>query len=657
MINKINFTLPQYKYNWHTKDSSQQNTFQNNTSLSNVYYTPINFQGTGRPSLRVKLRFTEPLHCPTCGVEMMSEEKLEEIKQTKCDTAQDLANLIAKNKQYVPKNMQSVVEKINDFTVKRPEMPANITLGLIHKNLNFLEQQEITKLKISVKKFTYDNNFSSEDKEKAKEITKNLNAHLNNEINYNETKENIGKIILSLETPAKNELYHLINESLKKMMLDRFCFSAKGVQNLTPEERIEIFLNKLFLNSVKDFKMLKSDNARYNEEPVATCKGCTQSKSTIVDWTLPPEKSAENLARYFEDLYNSTYFDSQLKDHVIKVKYAAEAITKNNVNFSKITSPEFEKIKNDIFNSEAIYAKFDLANEEGIPCAGCSTITIPYEQKENIREEIANAKDIHELQNIIHKYPQHIKDLFKPVYECFDIILEHFPNISEDLMYTSLVDIYNRKLTNAFKEIENFAKTKIEDPKTSLYDQCIYKEYLASVGDKYSNIEKVITVDEYFDIYNPTLATINNSKDRSKLLDIKETIWTNSMLQSLLNPPAEYARDTESRLRDVINYTFARASASVDHMVARSKGGPDSPENLMILCNDCNKHKKDKAFIFWVNKENNALQNLQNYVNKINEIIRERKLEKYYSYPQSFVTHVRELTKGKISLNTPTIDE
>jgi len=657
MINKISFTLPQYKYNWHTKDSSQQNTSQNNTTISNVYYTPINFQGSDHPSLKIKLRFTEPLHCPVCGVETMSEEKFEEIKSTKCETVQDMVDHLKQNKKYIPINMLGVAEKIENFAIKRPDMPSHIALNLINKNLSFHENIERCKLRDYVKKFTYDHHFSANDKEKAKGITHNLKAYLHNEIGYNEAKENIINAIESIENPDKSLLYSDINKSLKKIMLERFCFYAKNVQSMTPEEYVETFLSKLFINSTKDFQTLKSESAKYNDEPVAVCRGCKQTKSTIVDWTLPPEKSAENLALYFEDLYNSPYLDNQLKSHVIKVKYAAEAITKNNVNFSKITSPEFESIKNEIFNSEAIYAKFDLASEEGIPCAGCNVTTIPYEQKERIRSEIAEAKDIHELQAIIHKYPQHIKDLFKPVYECFDIILENFPDISEDLMYKSLADIYNNKLANSFKKMANFAKEKMEDPATSFYDEHMYREYLSLVGNRYDNINEVVQIDEYFEIFNPTLATINDLEDRSRLLSIKSELWTNSMLQSLLNPPEEYARDTESRLRDVINYTFARASTTVDHMMPKSRGGSDKPNNLMILCNDCNNHKKDKAFSYWAGKESNAPKNLQKYANTINKIIIERKLDEYYSYAQNFVAHVRELTNGRISLKTPPLND
>jgi 5-methylcytosine-specific restriction endonuclease McrA len=32
---------------------------------------------------------------------------------------------------------------------------------------------------------------------------------------------------------------------------------------------------------------------------------------------------------------------------------------------------------------------------------------------------------------------------------------------------------------------------------------------------------------------------------------------------------------------------------AVDHIVPRSKGGSDSPENLISACRPCNSHKKD----------------------------------------------------------------
>ena len=125
------------------------------------------------------------------------------------------------------------------------------------------------------------------------------------------------------------------------------------------------------------------------------------------------------------------------------------------------------------------------------------------------------------------------------------------------------------------------------------------------------------------------------------------------MLQSLLNPPPEYSRGEESKLRDIINFTFAKASSSGDHIVAKSMGGKNKAENLMVLCNDCNKHKKNKKFSFWFNREPEVAGNMQKYIYAVDKIIKERGLTKYRSYVKDFAYNVSRLMKEKIRFDIP----
>jgi 5-methylcytosine-specific restriction endonuclease McrA len=40
---------------------------------------------------------------------------------------------------------------------------------------------------------------------------------------------------------------------------------------------------------------------------------------------------------------------------------------------------------------------------------------------------------------------------------------------------------------------------------------------------------------------------------------------------------------------------YATASFSVEHILARAKGGTTTPENLALACQGCNNHKYDKT--------------------------------------------------------------
>ena len=51
----------------------------------------------------------------------------------------------------------------------------------------------------------------------------------------------------------------------------------------------------------------------------------------------------------------------------------------------------------------------------------------------------------------------------------------------------------------------------------------------------------------------------------------------------------------------ILEILFKRM-ASLDHIISKSKGGQDTPDNLRTLCLSCNSKKNDSDFAFPVNK-------------------------------------------------------
>ena len=546
--------------------------------------------------------------------------------------------------------MRGLVSDFDQFSAKNPELPSHIAIQLVRKNLEFTENLKISRLKESLTKTAFKNNFNDEDLKKLENICTSLDKYQNKKINYVECRNEIVEVMNTMENPEAGQIFHKSRDVLKGIMMERFCLSAQNAKELSPEERINIFLSKTFTNSVRDIMYMKSKSEKYDNEPVATCSGCKKTRTSIIDPVMSANKSMENIAKYFDDIYSSPLLDKDLQDHTIKVKYAAQMISKGAVNTTKLTSARFEKVKNDLHNSEIMKHNFELVNEEGIPCASCGITMLTYDQKEKIRVEIDNTKDIFELQKIIHKYSDHIKPLYQKAYAMFDKFLEENPNITDDEMMASLRKYYDNKLTNGFNKISEMATEYMNDPNISTSDQAIFADYLAKAKDDYSNITEIIKVDDYFPIFDSTIAHLQNKEVRSNFYDVKGEIWENSMLQSLTCPPNNFTRNKSSKLKDMVNYTIARASASVDHMVAKSKGGENDTHNLMILCNDCNKHKKNKNFYYWIGKDPDIHKNMQKYLDAVTDKIYKKGMKQYYGYPHRFAEQVRNLTQGTYTL-------
>ncbi|MBQ8634743.1 hypothetical protein IJ425_01140, partial [bacterium] len=432
MISKIGLPLIKNNYNLGFVSQNLENkspVVESRGGLSNIYYVP--FKGS---SLENKLLAIEDLHCPICGVSTLSKEKFEEIKNGSYPTSRDLANVLRTNKRYVPIQLRGLVADFDQFSSRNPELPSHIAIQILRKNLEFTDNLKIMRLKEGLVKTACKSNFNEQDLKKLDNIFGVLNQFQNKKINYAACKNKVVEIMNTMENSEAQVIFKKSRDVLKSIMMENFCLSAHNAKELSPEERVNIFLSKTFTNSVRDTMYMKSKSEKYDNEPFVACAGCKNNRTSIIDPVLPANKSMQNIAKYFDDIYSSPFLDKDLQDHTIKVKYAAQMISKGAVNTTKLTSSKFEKVKNDLHNTEIKEHSFELVNEEGIPCASCGITMLTYNQKEKIRVEINNAKDIFELQEIIHKYSDYIKPLYQKAYAIFDKLLEENPNITDEEM-------------------------------------------------------------------------------------------------------------------------------------------------------------------------------------------------------------------------------
>ncbi len=72
--------------------------------------------------------------------------------------------------------------------------------------------------------------------------------------------------------------------------------------------------------------------------------------------------------------------------------------------------------------------------------------------------------------------------------------------------------------------------------------------------------------------------------DRFKKLKSGEIRWSSSI--------REWVHEMEDPDRCI--YCGAAGSLTVEHMIPRSRGGPDHPDNAVMVCADCNSSKGDK---------------------------------------------------------------
>ena len=86
--------------------------------------------------------------------------------------------------------------------------------------------------------------------------------------------------------------------------------------------------------------------------------------------------------------------------------------------------------------------------------------------------------------------------------------------------------------------------------------------------------------------------------DRFKRLQSGQIQWSSSI--------REYVKEREQS--DTCVYCGAKADLTLEHMLPRSRGGPDTPDNAVWVCSSCNSQKGSKRLYEWYGLTNrNAL--------------------------------------------------
>ncbi len=81
--------------------------------------------------------------------------------------------------------------------------------------------------------------------------------------------------------------------------------------------------------------------------------------------------------------------------------------------------------------------------------------------------------------------------------------------------------------------------------------------------------------------------------DRFKKLSSGEIVWSTSI--------REYVKEREKPEECI--YCSAKTNLTLDHILPRSRGGPDTADNAVWVCKTCNSSKGDKRLYEWYTLE------------------------------------------------------
>ena len=614
-----------------------------------INYQP-SFKGVNQAEILNKLKQIENLHCPICGVSLLSEKNFLEITRTKCQTVEEIAKLLRKNKKYIQPNLRNLVSDFEDLSNENPNMSAA-------ESISKIRELSIRKRGFWLQGLQKDViNTAGIEKDLAKKINTIIENFRKYSIDYNQCKNEFYKIIEDMNTPEYNNLYKKIIKLLKEIYMTSFVLSVKNVNEMSDKDKVETFISKVFINSKIKENHLQNKIDADKGVGFLECTSCHSSKKIQHVVREKDESVEKNFLQYFKDIFESGFYDSNFSQYIINFINLIRFATKFKINTIFAKSERFKEIKTEIVKLESPATKFKLANISGIPCACCGVITLTHKEKEDLSFEIKKTKNLYELRNLIQGKSIHIHPPYRVILDRFNKLLDENPNISDSEIINNLRLQTKTNIINNIKDSINIAQSFIENNDLPNNDKELLNKFINYAKNEFIDFKPLyFPVKRFYEIFDETIAKLESPKEKSKFYPLKENLFNEFKRQFVVNPPHKINATNKSDLKDTFAYLFTRASSTVDHIHAKSKEGENEINNYMILCKDCNQAKKDRDVDSWIKKNEsiNIISNLQNYLNIVNEKIKNLNLKKLKNYPINFVKQIRKETNYSVSLKLP----
>ena len=126
------------------------------------------------------------------------------------------------------------------------------------------------------------------------------------------------------------------------------------------------------------------------------------------------------------------------------------------------------------------------------------------------------------------------------------------------------------------------------------------------------------------------------------------------------NVHAFFVKYSRKEGEEIAQRLFSSSTVTTEHVIPKSKGGPDSTENYIPLCGACNSTRSNMPYNEWFKVHPEMPENLQRYINKIAPIIEEGQFQgasAYKDYVDEVIESVKKATDGKLVLRKPNTED
>lgn len=640
---------------------SLSNTMQN----SNVYITkPYSmdkvdlsftgfFENATEPVRLDQAQEISGIHCPVCGVRMLSQKDYEKILQQadKAENAQDFINILKDNQKYLPKHLRKII--VDSEYLDNPE---KMSIRDYYCEMNQLsyhaKQLTIHNIKNELKEYLNWLGLSDKQNEHAHNIV----SKIHTKQNYNIYKEIIDEYIdfLKLHDDKANEIKM---KTLKPVVIANdyyLMFHVLRLSKMTDKEIAHSLAEFLFSKSVNTINPMDRipQHEGHPNNKVLICKNCNtiQNRGNFLHDIGNP-KIKDYIDTYLADIAYLIGHNKmeQSNEYISAFCHNVMRITKGKIYFSDNEIKSLKNLQQSASRHE-IFAPIQQSKTD-IPCAECGSILLTHEMRIHIEEEMKDCKTLRDYSMLLDKYDKYVGKYARPYVNMFQSTIKEYPNISNE----KFLEIFQGK---ADRFAERRLKKEYEDFKQ-------YRSYYANHGspEQLKNydlfrllVKDYINSEAYLDnelitYYTKCLEPLNLEKAPVKAIYAFTTTAKQIILaHRITSIENKISKRKEDPIYSIVFNMFKMNVATADHLIATSKGGDDSVDNLIALCKTCNKIKSKKDVRTWIIDNKRVKNNIANQMLVIDNMAKYGEINGFDNWASNISDKLYKLTEGKIDL-------
>ncbi len=621
----------------------------------------INFKGNEVVDFTNELKNLENIHCPICGVKMLSQKSIQSLvtEGNRIVSAKSFVNWLERNEECIPEKYKKFVESAKRNSQEFNTRDVETLLSKMRENSYIFTQNALDDVKQTLVEMGEKYEVSDADKVLLDEcfvLIDEINPAREKNV-FHSVKQIVQETVLSMENEHVQEIYKTVmNKFVPAAQYQQlFVDSSADHKNIAYRQQV---LQKLFSGSymcVDNIINGYSDEKDGRINTILVCKDCKPPTVThLFRYHKERANLQENFTKYVEDV-SSNILDGKMKNaafYPVSLLGLVSRITGDNISVSKYSTPILKEISKKHFDEMKADINFDIVNHRGVPCASCGEITITHEQKLKLYDDISKTSTTEELSDFLKKNKNVINSRYASIVNYINNAVQSNKNITENEIISHLKEMAAEEIKKHL--IENLRMAQVLKSGLKPKDAVLLQQYIDNVNNQFLDVstKREFPYRAYSDLVKQTIFAVEDMGFRTRHgSDFKESMRKSYVKQTILFPLKSTEEKVGSPLKVIVQDMIKGSIATVDHIVAKDRKGWNNMANYAVMCKNCNNEKTNYSLLHWYDLHHSVAKNMQKYLNKVVDMIQKGELpDEYEKYPYVFARCVNTLTNGRIIL-------